>query len=310
MPANSSFLPGSALQFAWDSTSLGALKTCPRYYYYRVVLGWAPRSESVHLVFGIRLHEAKECYDRQRANGASHDAAVIEAVGSALCATWDDELNRPWQGDDQKNRLTLIRTIVWYFEDYRNDPIQTIILANGKPAVELSFAFGSSYNSKDGYNFILCGHLDRLGALNNTPYICDLKTTKHTISGRFFESFTPHNQFSLYSYAVPIVYSIPAQGLIVDAAQIAVTFSRFERQKVERTPSQLDEWYVELGDYLGHAEDYAAAGRWPMNEQSCGNYGGCAFRRVCSHSPGVREQWLKADFVQRTWDPLRVRGDI
>jgi hypothetical protein len=33
-PAVSPFLPGTKIQFAWDSTSLGMLKTCPRLYQY------------------------------------------------------------------------------------------------------------------------------------------------------------------------------------------------------------------------------------------------------------------------------------
>jgi hypothetical protein len=45
----SPFLPGTKIQFAIDSTSLGYLKTCPRLYEYIMIEGWSPKDDSVHL---------------------------------------------------------------------------------------------------------------------------------------------------------------------------------------------------------------------------------------------------------------------
>jgi hypothetical protein len=99
--------------------------------------------------------------------------------------------------------------------------------------------------------------------------------------------------------------------IVVDAAQIAVTLSRFERGLVEFSEYQLDEWYRGLGYYLKIAEGYARANFWPLNEASCGNYGGCPFRSVCStKSESMREAWLKAKFIKRVWVPLQTRGDV
>lgn len=326
MTENSSFsklVPG--LQLAWDSTSLTALKECGRKYYYSIVEGWEPRSMNVHLKFGILIHEGKERYDRSLASGASHDEAVIDAIEQVMLATWDSRLGRPWTSEDpNKNRATLVRTLVWYFEEYKDDPIKTLIFADGTPAVELSFSFETDYWTDGGQwtddslqhseRFLLCGHIDRLGLLGDPPMIhpCDVKTTAHTISEKFFSQFTPHTQFSVYSFATKVLYAPDRSigGLIVDAAQVAVTFSRFERREVPRSAEYLSDWYRDLGSWFKLAEGYARAEHWPMNEASCGNYGGCPFRIVCSHPPSVRSEWLKASFVPRVWDPLRVRGDI
>lgn len=310
IPPRSSF--SGPFQLAWDSTSLTALKICPRYYYYNIVLGLVPRAESIHLRFGIELHQAKEHYDRARAEGRDHDTAVIDVVGSALDRTWNYELSRPnFLGDEYKNRFTLIRTIVWYFDEYKNDPLVTLRLAEGRPAVELSFAFDTQYVARSADRpYTLCGHIDRVAEFQGSSYVCDVKTTKHTISSQFFAQFSPHNQFTLYTLASYIAFALPVRGVIVDAAQVAVTFSRFERQIVSRQRSQLDEWYDELEMWLRSAERYAATARWPMNESSCDRYGGCPYRKVCSHAHGAREPWLRADYTKRIWDPLNVRGDI
>lgn len=312
--SNSSFSQALPfMQIAWDSTSMGTLMECPRKYQYSIIEGWQPRQMSVHLAFGIHYHSALETYDRVKVETGDHDRAVVAAVRRALEDTWDYTLNRPWNSDDKnKNRFTLIRTVVWYLAQFREDPLETIILANGKPAVELSFRFETEYVSPEGSPFILCGHLDRLVMWNERPRVVDRKTSKNSIEGEeFFARFTPDNQMSTYDFAGSVVYNLPIlEGVIIDAAQVMVTFSRFRRGFAHRTPAQRHEWYMNLGHWLRLASQYAEQRFWPMNTKSCGNYGGCPFRPVCSKSPETREGWLASLYVKRTWDPLQIRGDI
>lgn len=333
LPMNSSFstlLPG--LQLAVDSTSLGAFKACPRSYYYSIVLGYQPRSLSVHLTFGILLHEARERYDGLRAAGAIHEDGLVAVVQQALVSTWDKALLRPWASDHKsKNRLTLIRSIVWYLDQFgESDPIQTIRLANGKSANELSFQFDSGYTtSSTGERWTFCGHLDRIGMLNDVPYVVDLKTTEWTIDGSWFARFTPDNQFSMYALAGQMAFGVPVRALIVDGLQVAAGFTRCERGLVQRDEATLQEWHFGTHRWLqamescaGEAEALVSRGvdpanAWPMNDKSClqyssgdGSRGGCQYRSVCSRTPGARAGWLKSEFIRRVWDPQQRRGDV
>src|SRR5271156_3115727 len=142
-PQNSAFssqLP--TLQIFWDSVSLGALKECPRYYELAIVRGWRSRAGAVDLEFGIFMHSARERYYHGLASGAGHDWAQLNTLDWLLEATWNAQLNRPWQGDQYKNRFTLARSFIWYTEQWGpNDPLEQVYLANGKPAVEVSFRF-------------------------------------------------------------------------------------------------------------------------------------------------------------------------
>jgi hypothetical protein len=298
-------------QIAWDSTSIGAFKTCPRLYQLSILEGWQPREISVHLTFGLHFHSALERYDHLRFGGMDYDQALRKVVKSVLTITLDEKKSRPWISDDpNKNRLTLLRSVVWYLLQFADDPIETVRLANGKPAVELSFRFDSGYTTSNGESILLCGHLDRLAMLNGKAFVLDRKTTKSTINSSFFDKFSPDNQMTLYAIAGKVVYNIQIEGIIVDGAQIAQSFTRFLRGTVPRSEPVLEEWYYDLGQYLATAELYAANGYWPMNDKSCGQYGGCPFRKICSLPPSVRKEWLQADFTRRVWDPLQVRGDI
>ena len=294
------------LQFAWDSTSLGDFKACPRKYYYTQIENWVPRKSSFHLTFGIWFHAGPEKYDKLRAEGQGHEEALRGAVRFALEGTED------WVSDDPKNvktRESLIRSLVWYLEQYENDPLETVILPSGKPAVELSFRFNLDLGFSSGEKVLLCGHLDKVAKLSGRKYICDKKTTGSAISDWFFHGFSPHGQMSLYTLAGQIVLDEPVAGLIIDAAQIGVTFSRFQRGFVHRTPVQTDEFLRDLECILQDAERCAQRQYWPMNDASCGQYGGCKFREICGRDPSVREAFLKANFEKREWNPLSSRGE-
>lgn len=310
---NSSFAPEMPLlQVAWDNHSMNMFKECPRKYYLMIICGYVPRGTSVHLAFGILYHEALERYDRLRSRGFSHHDAVVSTVWQTLKDTWNKTLNRPldW-GDKNKNRYTLVRTIVWYLEQFKDDPLELCVLADGSPMVELSFRFQTTYTTALGGNFLLCGHIDKIGTMGGLHWVVDRKTSKNSIDGDlFFAQFSPHNQMSTYDYAGQVVWNMQTSGIIVDAAQIMVNFSHFRRGFTQRTNSQREDWYKNLEGYFYLINKYAHDGYYPMNEASCGNYGGCPFRGVCGKPPEDREVWLASAFHKRIWDPLVIRGDI
>ena len=297
------------LQLAWDSYSLGELKSCPRKYFYNVILGRVFRSENAHLRFGREFHYAMEVYDKARVNNISHEDALRLAVKTAMTRTWDEKLNRPWISDEPtKTRETLIRTIIWYADQFANDPAKTLVLSDGRAAVELSFAFELGLSSRlTGEQFMLCGHLDKAVEFQGRPWVLDKKTTKSTLSNDFFIAFSPDNQMSLYDIAGGVVLREPIAGIIIDAAQIGVTFSRFQRYPIDRTQAQAEEWLKDLQYWLGMAEKYAEDDYWPHNDKACYR---CSYRPICSVSPEIRPTLLDRLYTDRDeglWDPIIAR---
>lgn len=300
------------LQLAWDSVSRGAAKTCWRYYEYTIKEGYTTKLENIHFVFGIGFHSALELYDHKKAEGKTHKQALIEAVRFTAAYTWDFKRRRPWLSDEPtKNRETLIRAVIWYLIQFEDDPLETMILKNGKPAVELSFHYNSQIYSCTDEPYLLTGHLDRAVNWGNKPWIVDRKTTKTSFTGkgteRFFDKFSPDDQMSGYYFGGNIIFEEPLGGIIIDAAQTAVTFTKFQRGYTNRTPSQLNEWYFELNYLFKQAETYAKDNYYPMNEKSCDKYGGCPFRMICSESPEMRQELLDKFYTKRIWDPLKTR---
>lgn len=336
--ATSPFLPGTKVQYAWDSTSLGLLKTCPRLYQYVMLEGWTNKDESIHLRFGGEFHSALEHFEKLKAEGSlTYEKMLRKVIHEVLTRTWDQEASRPWTPDEDtkagryKSRNALIRSIIYYLDDHRDDPAKTHILANGQPAVELSFRFELEWGPQVAESmdyveniptgivsytqpYLLCGHLDKVVEFSGALFVMDHKTTTSTPGDYFFNQFDPSNQMTLYTLGAKVILASPVKGVIINAVQLLVDGwgdTKFKRGLTYRTNDRLEEWLQDLHFWLAQAEAFAGANYWPQNDTSCDKFGGCKFREVCSASPQVRENYLRSNFLQlevtERWNPLKAR---
>ncbi len=311
--ALSPFLPDTNIQFAWDSTSLSYIKTCPRLYYYIMIKGWSVTDQSVHLRFGIEYHQALQEFDSLITEGADREDAIKQVLTNLLERTWEWRPDEETRAGKYKNRRTLFRLVLDYLDFYNPDPATTYILQNGKPATELSFRFELDFNAPGSQQpYMLSGHLDRVVEYQDELFVMDRKTSQTTLSGHYFDRYDPDNQMSLYTLAGKTVLQSPIKGVIIDGAQVLLEdTNRFVRGITYRSQDRVDEWLFDLQHHFKIAEFYAKANYWPQNDTACDKYGGCRFRDICSKSPKVRENFLKANFVKQApeerWNPLKPR---
>lgn len=323
------------LQVAWDSTSLGWLKTCPRKYQLSMIEGWRAKREATPLTFGIHYHSCMEHFHRLRAEGRDWQESVRETlrfalvVGGQYNACLSDgtehivegvdaiqgELHEgvtyrfvPWTTDDSKrNRVVLVQAVAWYLIHFENDPTETHILESGKPAVELSFRLPLQHDTPTGEPNLYCGHLDRVAKFALELWTTDYKTTTGQISPEYFAQYSPDLQMSGYTLASRVIFNIPARGVMIDAIQLGANFARPQRGFTQRSPNQLEEFVHDLAHWTRLAHGFAEANYWPMNDKACHSYGGCVFRGICGIDPSLRDQFLRTHFEVRKWNPLDIR---
>jgi len=294
-------------------------------YQYIMIEGWGSRDESIHLRFGIEYHTALQDYAVARARGTAHEDALHETVRLLHGRVFDWLPDRNTRAGKYKNRESIVGLVIDYLDHFVDDPAETFILDDGRPAVELSFRFeldwgpqakfdpdGNSLIGSFAQPYLLSGHLDRVVNFADSLYVMDRKTSLSTLSSYYFNQWSPSNQMTLYTLAGKIMLNSPIKGVIIDAAQVLLEKpNSFQRGFTYRTDDQLDEWLVDLRYWLHNAETYATNGYWPQNDTSCDKFGGCKFREVCSRSPQVREQYLKATFDKlepdERWNTLRSR---
>lgn len=332
MSALSPFLANTSVQFAWDSTSIGYAKHCPRFYQLVMLEGWVPKDQSVHLRFGIEYHSALEHFDRLRAEGYLRDDAIRAVVTRLLERTPDFAPDPLTKAGRYKSRRNLVQLVIDYLDHFFDDKAKTVILSDGRPAVELSFRFeldyGPSAKSQMGaavananaggehevhfQPYVLSGHLDRVVEFSDALFTCDRKTTTFALGEYYFRQFDVNNQMTLYSLAGKVVVGSPIKGVIIDAGAILLEKpNAFGRSITYRTEDHIEEWLADLKIFLRQMESYALAGYWPMNDTSCGKFGGCQFLDVCKKSPQVRSKFMEPQFVKLAkedrWNPLKPR---
>ena len=289
--------------------------------------------------FGLLAHSARAIYDTAIVKKKSHDEGVRLAVrhcfeksgkyveawycencsntfhGVPVCLDCNThegvlkiEVWSPWISNHKhKNLKNLIRTVIWFLEHHKDSGDKTVILEDGRVAVELWFRFKLPLKTPEGDHYILTGHLDRLIEMDGGRWFRDLKTSKNTLNDNFFEKFSPDNQMYFYTAAGQVVFNEPLLGGIIDGAQVAVDFTKMQSGLVQLTKAQIDEWLKDIQIYIKQSESYAKDGYWPMNDKSCHHFGGCEFRGVCNKDPAIREQYLKTKFERRVWNPLKER---
>lgn len=333
--ADSPFIEGTQIQFAWDSVSLSSIMACARRYQYQIIWGLTPNSPNyaIALVFGILFHKGLEEYHKARVL-QDHDAAVLTTVSSLLSnpatatlpvdedianmaeSAADDDDGMTFRNSKIRTRYYLIRAVVWYLEHYRDDPCTTIILPSGAPAVEVSFRVplpiditlgpGHGYASQKT-QLLLCGHIDRGVEFNGFLYSGDYKTTK-SITSQWRQLFELSHQMTGYTIAGKIIWDRPVRGALIDGVALQVGQVKFNRHFTDRTDGQLVEYTETLREAAHRAVRYAEADHYPLEGTMSGACFLCEYKDICSQPPEYRAGYIKGHYTRRPgWNPLENR---
>lgn len=277
----------------WDSISFKTFLECPRKYAWLMREKIRAKGQSIHLLWGIAYHSALEAFDKARGEGASHDEAVRLAVKEAISH------RLPESQDNTKTPETLVRSVVWYCDEYRNDPFETASFG-GKQAVELTFQFHISDE------VIWAGHIDKVVRYNGRLYFIDRKTTKGQLNQKYFKKFELDAQMLGYTYASRVAFPEPFAGGIIDACQVGVNFTRFGRHVLNIEEHLLDEFEQTVLTFSQLAKQFEELDLWPMNPTACDKFMGCEYALLCKAKLADRKFFLN-DYERFEWDPEAIR---
>ena len=261
---------------AWDATRIKALKKCPAYLQMAYNEGWRGKSKSIHLVFGAAFAKGLEDF--------YHGMSLDEVVANAMKVRLPE--------DAEKNNLSLVRSLVWYIDKYKDEEI--LIRPDGKPAIEIPFKWSPAPG------VVFCGHMDRVAIIGGHPFVIDQKTTGKPLTSFFFQQYAREDQMYMYSLIAKEVLGSPIAGVIIDGVQVTSDYTEFNRDIVTFSKPELDEWLSDTLDFI-----YRMGTSHAHNTSSCYR---CDFRPVCSAPPAIRENYKKALFSKQTpWNPLEPR---
>lgn len=275
-------------QNIWDVSSLDAFQRCPEFYRLRVLEGYQRRYEAdtSDLDWGHAWHLFLETFERLRFAGHTDTYRMVaEALDRAISA-YPDLANST---DNRRTRQTLIRAAFFYIEQFGglDDPLTTIALPDGSPALECRFEFEIPQIAR---RFSL--RADRLASAEGLNWVVDNKSTKKSLSD-FIYSFRPNNQVAAYLLGLRRYLGLPIHGFMVNACEMQVGDNRFARFEIHLTDAELDEFEQNLIHNIRAADEAALTNFYPRNYAMCWC---CPMRSVCSWSPEYRPDILRTDF--------------
>lgn len=292
----------NGVQTVFNASSINDYLKCPQYYDYTWRQRWrSDHGKSFHLRFGGHIADALQEFYLIRAAGGSREDAIRAAVHKALIESWNHDLSpegeripnsgSAWETfDPKKNRQTLIRTIIWYFEEYKDD--LPVLRIGDAPAVEQKFRLDLEFTT-------IVGTIDRVVKYSEgSNYLMDQKTTAAQIGPYWFDQWKPNLQFAFYTFAGQMILPEPVKGFIIDGIQLAVGSTRFGRGTTFYQRSELEEFLVTLKDTVEDIHRDSERNRFAQNPNACDAYAGCVFRKICSRPPSARKNFFAADFHQ------------
>lgn len=276
------------VQQIWDQTSLnGAL--CLKKYKFEKVDGWRSKYDSIPAAFGTFAHETYEEYDKVVAMGGDSREAVDVAVKYALeNGEFLNEFNEP-----QWSLPSLLRDIVWYGEQFRDDMFPLALDQDGNPLIEIRFEVPIGIPERR-----FSGRIDKIVMEGDELIVVDRKFTKATLTNYYFDAYIPSIQLTAYIWATRKILGLPVSKAMIEAHQVGVTLNRCERRSFIVTDDRLDDFEEELIHMVDRVDAAHDKDKWPRDLRVCNMYGGCAFKNICSQ-PKKHEEFLLGEYFDR-----------
>lgn len=267
-----------------------------------------------------------EKYKNEKGNPAkcpwSHKGKWFMAPGPETCSCGSPtETKLRWLSDvPQKDRLQVLRTIVWYTEQIRGGFLRPVSLQTEgddrhQAMVEINWCI--PFAEILGEQFWLTGNWDSVKQLANShdeqPLLVhptDYKTTKFPLTPEHFQSYWPGWQFEIYDMVAETVLPEGLRelygGVMIEAMQVGTGWIKFGNRIFTGSPEQRQETLRAVQYQLTKAALFAEQGYWPPEKSACWH---CPFKEVCGAEPHQRETLLREKFVRSFWNPLTRRRE-
>ena len=277
----------------WSSSSLKTIAECPRRFQLSYVDGWTGGDRNIDLEFGTAWHGLLESYWLLRTTGKPHDKILRELVVTALST----DLPPPTKPSNKgKTPLGLARSLVWYFEQYKQDEINDLVTVGGDPAIELHFSVALPLTNPDGEPYYLQGYVDQLRSFAGNHAVWDYKTTSGDVGDYYADRFLIDIQNQIYLLAAQALTDEKYTIFIADAIGLGVTYTSFLRIAIQITPNLLDEALLDINSWIRLAETCAETNYYPKNTSACTF---CQFKGICDKDPVSREAFLTTTFTKK-----------
>lgn len=289
-----------------DNSCIICFKTCPRKYFYRYVLGRAPKDTPQFFTFGTAYHKFREVlevtYRELNPSGPYNAEKGLDSFQAGLSAAIKSWGKTPDpQVGDRFDFLTKDRLIASCGKAYKHWENEKKVGAIKVLATEQAFNVLLPDGTRIG------GRADQIIRWHGRLWGRDFKTSSMN-QAYYKRTVDPNNQFSLYTYAESELCGEPVQGQIVEVmyndkkkGPEVITYP------ASRSPWQMDRWKKEAKYWDEQMTEAREKDMYVMNESSCSR---CEYHIVCtSTTEGSAMAKLESGYKFSPWDHEKVEQE-
>lgn len=296
-----------------DHTQIITFKTCPRKYFYQIVLGRVAKEEAIYFAWGSAYHKFREVLETHYGIGPTRPpsfdqdratTAFTQAVNAGM-NYWkkhgrDQPVGTKWEFMTGER---LMRSFIHAFQHWVRE----------KQAGRIEvIAIEQVFNVKLPDGSRTSGRADQIVRWNSKAWGRDFKTTSkdEEFVQRLIE---PNDQFTRYTYAEGELCGEQIQGQMIEFMHNAKSTKKGPKGPeiftlvASRTAFQVDEWTQDEHVWRKFIDTAREEDRYPMSEVSCPF---CPYHSVCikPSEAGMMAQ-LESFYVVRPWDNSKVGLD-
>ena len=303
----------------YDSSKLKDFLVCPRYYFFRHILGWVSERESknIHLIFGESWHRAKEVLFIKGIKMSSFDEAVTAFLDYWIPFFGDDEITE--QLYFPKSIIGAKDALRSYIKKYEKKDYLEIKKLNGTPMTEV---FGTVPIKLEKPSRLVSFRLDAVcnHTLYNQTCFVDHKTASKD-SAAWRDYWQLSLQMSIYTHVLYMLEKNQSSvyGGIIDGTIFRKSGIDHVRVPIKKTVSDMNTWLWEVNDLIDRIEsetsrvvetkeDDLVMKAFPRNPESCSKYGRlCPFHdlSVSWSNPLRYAESPPSGFKVNFWNPDR-----
>jgi hypothetical protein len=293
-----------------DHTQVITFKTCPRKYFYQIVLGRVAKEEAIYFAWGSAYHQFREWLEKAYGLGASRPAQYdVERAGDAFTAGVNAGMNY-WRkhGQDQPvgskwefmTGERLLRSFMTAFAHWTREKQQ------GRIEV---LAVEQLFNVRLPNGERTSGRADQIVRWNGRLWGRDFKTSSKD-EAFYQRQVEPNDQFTRYTYSEAELCGEPIQGQMIEVLYNAKSTKKETKGPqvftlvASRTTYQVQEWVQDEIMWRKFIDLAREEDRYPMAEVSCPF---CPYHSVCTKpsEEGMMAQ-LESFYVVRPWDNAKI----
>jgi len=293
---------------AIDNTIRTTWDLCPAKFRFSHLHHLRVRDPSIHLVFGAAYAKGLEVLREEFYGGNTSKQSYMARAYLAATKEWAKGLDDPMQGE-VKSFTNMLCALTYYVQEFplESDWIQPLFLADGKAAVEFTFAIPLPIDHPvTGDPLLYTGRFDMFADYGGEPAVYDDKTAMQ-LGPSWVRGWEMDSQMTGYIWAAQ-QHGFKTNTAIIRGVSILKNSFGNANAIQHRQDWELERWYQTLLVNIQQMIDAWKAQQFRYSlGGACKSYSGCEYTALCKQDDW--EKWVEPDYHVFIWNPLDIKKD-